>query len=97
MIDDNKRTMNATIKGYVQGVGFRMFVQAAARRSGVKGFVRNSPDGTVQVVASGDRQTLEALLQAVRRGPVGAHVTGVDTDWQDGEAEGLPEPFEVRP
>lgn len=96
-MDDNKRTMSATVKGYVQGVGFRMFVQRAAWRLGVKGFVKNMPEGTVKVVASGDRPSLETLLQAIWRGPVGAHVTGVETVWQEGDVLGLPEPFEVRP
>jgi acylphosphatase len=96
-MDDSKKTLSATVKGYVQGVGFRIFVRGAAWRLGVKGFVKNMPEGTVKVVASGDDPSLETLLQAIRRGPVGAHVTAVDTDWQEGEAEGLPEPFEVRP
>jgi acylphosphatase len=95
-MDDNKRTINATVKGYVQGVGFRMFVCGIAWRSELKGYVRNMPGGTVQVVASGDGPSLDSLLQALRRGPAGARVTDVDTEWQEGEAAGLPEPFEVR-
>jgi acylphosphatase len=70
----------------VQGVGFRLFVLRAAQRLNLKGYVRNMPDGTLQVVASGPRASLQQLLAEIERGPVGAHVSSVDTTWQEGEA-----------
>jgi len=89
--------MTATVKGYVQGVGFRRFVQRVATRSGLRGYVRNMPEGTVHLIASGDRAALDNLLQALWHGPAGAHVTAVETDFREGDTAGLPEPFEVRP
>jgi acylphosphatase len=67
----------------VQGVGFRYFTAAQARRLGVGGSVRNLPDGGVEIVAEGDRSALEALIAAVRRGPSGAVVRDVRVDWED--------------
>jgi acylphosphatase len=69
------------ISGRVQGVGFRYFTAGQARRLGVRGSVRNLPDGRVEVVAEGDRAAIEALLAAVRQGPPGAHVRDVRVDW----------------
>jgi acylphosphatase len=88
--------MQATVQGFVQGVGFRVFVRSMAWRLNLKGYVRNMPDGTLRVVASGPRSSLEQLLAEIRRGPAGARVTSVDTAWQEGEAVGLSRPFEVR-
>jgi len=61
--------------GTVQGVGFRYFVKKIADEMGVKGFVRNLPDGTVEVMAEGDKETLEKFLNAIEDGPPLAEVT----------------------
>ncbi len=71
------------VSGRVQGVGFRYFTAAQARRLGVGGSVRNLPDGGVEIVAEGDRSALEVLIAAVRRGPRGAVVRDVRVDWED--------------
>ncbi len=71
------------VSGRVQGVGFRYFTAAQARRLGVGGSVRNLPDAGVEIVAEGDRSALEALIAAVRRGPRGAVVRDVRVDWED--------------
>lgn len=55
--------------GRVQGVGFRAFAQQIAHRMDVKGFVRNLPDGNVEVVAESDEATLEAFCSELRKGP----------------------------
>src|SRR5690606_13252436 len=65
------------VSGRVQGVGFRFFVRDAARAEGVTGTVRNLDDGTVEVVASGDRDALERFERQVRQGPPGARVDHV--------------------
>jgi len=65
----------------VQGVGFRYFLVDSARPLGLRGWVRNRPDGAVEVVAEGERAQLERLLQAARQGPRHARVDGVDADW----------------
>jgi acylphosphatase len=89
-------TLQATISGRVQGVGFRVFVLDHAERLGLRGYVRNLPDGRVFVVASGNRQALEELVRLLHRGPSAARVADVRTEWYDGEPAGLPDWFEVR-
>ena len=87
MIDDNHLNSDpdaafaATVRGRVQGVGFRMFVLQRANRLGLVGHVSNQPDRSVYVVARGHRAHLEALLDDLRRGPTGAHVTDVQCEW----------------
>jgi acylphosphatase len=68
------------VRGRVQGVGFRFFVEAVAAREGVGGYVRNLPDGRVEVVAEGDEEAVERLARALHRGPAGARVDGVDVE-----------------
>ena len=65
------------VRGRVQGVGFRYFTQAAAVRAGVGGWVRNNPDGTVEIAAAGEPDALARLEQEIRRGPPGARVDQV--------------------
>ena len=67
------------VAGRVQRVGFRFFVDDAARREGVRGFVRNQHDGTVEIVAEGDLDAILRFERAVRRGPAGARVDDVRT------------------
>ena len=68
------------VSGRVQGVGFRYFIQDIARREGLTGFVRNLPDGRVEVVAEGDDESLRRLEAGVWRGPSHARVEHVDVD-----------------
>lgn len=85
--------LHAVVHGDVQGVGFRYFLVDGAQRLGLNGWVRNRPDGAVELVAEGERAILEQLLQAARRGPRQAHVEGVDVDWQAASGD-LP-PFDL--
>jgi len=71
------------IRGDVQGVGFRYFVLRKAQQLGLRGWVRNNDDGTVELVAEGARQDLEQLKRAVGEGPRMARVDRVDTRWQN--------------
>jgi len=80
--------LTATVRGHVQGVGYRAFCQRTARaleRDGgtrLTGYARNLADGrTVEVVAEGARPLLERLLAALREGPGGAHVIEVRPAW----------------
>ncbi|HOK26280.1 MAG TPA: acylphosphatase [Bacteroidales bacterium] len=57
------------VTGYVQGVGFRYCTVREARRLGIKGYVRNMPDGSVYIEAEGDREQLEALVRWCNEGP----------------------------
>lgn len=75
--------LTAEVVGRVQGVGFRFFVQHAANRLKLSGYVRNLPDGRrVEVEVEGPRPALEALLDELREGPPGAHVEHVQHSWQ---------------
>ena len=67
-------TIHLEIGGRVQGVGFRWFAKERARRFGISGWVRNRPDGSVEVAAAGDRESIDAFTDALRRGPDGARV-----------------------
>jgi len=84
----------AVVRGRVQGVGFRAGTLGVARRLGLAGWVRNRMDDSVEVMAEGDEAALEELREFLRRGPQGAHVTGVDFFWE--VAAGDLDPFEIR-
>jgi acylphosphatase len=86
--------LHAIVHGRVQGVGFRAFVVDRGIALGAKGWARNKWDGTVEVLAEGDRQQLERLLTAIHQGPRMANVTRVDVDW--GTASGEFSSFHVR-
>jgi len=62
------------VSGRVQGVGFRYFVQDAAVREGVSGFVRNVPDGRVEAQVEGDIEAVTRVERALAQGPPGARV-----------------------
>ncbi|MGD9764296.1 MAG: acylphosphatase [Candidatus Binatia bacterium] len=66
------------IRGVVQGVGFRYAAVAEARRLGLAGWVRNQPDGSVEVVAAGTAEMVRSLVQWCHRGPPSARVQSVD-------------------
>jgi acylphosphatase len=72
------KRVHAVVRGRVQGVGFRASAAYEARRLGVDGWVRNRMDGTVEVLASGDDAAIDQLVAWLKRGPRGAHVTGLD-------------------
>jgi len=68
------------VKGRVQGVGFRWFVEAEAQRIGVGGWVRNCDDGAVEVLASGSDAQLNSLYDSLREGPRAARIDRVEVD-----------------
>jgi acylphosphatase len=78
--------LTAMIKGRVQAVGYRAFLQRHARDLGLAGHAENLPDGRVEVLAEGPRDALETLLVHIRNGPTHAHVDDVEVAW--GEAVG---------
>jgi acylphosphatase len=78
------------IQGRVQGVGFRWFVHREANELELRGWVRNTDDGDVEVVAAGDAEDLAELRASVKRGPRGSRVDRViEHTLQDSEARDL--------
>jgi acylphosphatase len=71
------------VSGVVQGVGYRYFVRTMAIELGLSGYVRNLPDGTVEVVAEGDRSVIGAFVGELRIGPRYATVERVDLQWEE--------------
>lgn len=76
-----KQRLHAYLSGRVQGVGMRDFVWRTANSLGLAGFVRNLPDGRVEVLAEGDPEVLEELLGQLQQPPVG-QVTRVASTWE---------------
>lgn len=66
------------VRGRVQGVGFRWFVQRRASALKLAGYVRNLDDGDVEVLAQGPKDALDQLRAELWKGPMGARVTSVD-------------------
>jgi acylphosphatase len=71
------KAIEVFISGIVQGVGFRYFTLKVARELGIKGYVKNLPDGRVYIYAVGDEKSLEKLLEKVKIGPPLAVVRNV--------------------
>jgi acylphosphatase len=74
------RSVRLTVGGRVQRVGYRAFVINAARRLGLRGWVRNRSDGTVEALAIGGEAAIAQLIAACRLGPPAARVTTVSVD-----------------
>jgi acylphosphatase len=71
------------IRGRVQGVGYRYWAVGQARALGLRGWVRNRADGSVEAVAEGTRDALDLFIAACRRGPRAARVEAVDVEDAD--------------
>lgn len=82
------------VEGRVQGVGFRWWTQAVAAELGVRGWVRNAEDGSVEVHVAGPGEAVREFERRLSSGPAGARVDAVVNQ---GRAEGLPPSgFEIR-
>lgn len=75
------------IKGRVQGVYFRQHTQETAFNLGVKGWVRNSRDGSVEAVFEGEKEKVEQIIQWCHRGPSEARVINVQVVWEEFSGE----------
>ena len=76
--------VQATVYGHVQGVFFRAFVSQRAKDLGLAGYVRNLPGGeAVEVIAEGEREKLEELIDYLKVGPPAAKVEKVVTNWSE--------------
>ena len=83
-----------TIRGRVQGVGYRYWVEQQARARGLEGWVRNRRDGSVEALFCGPAQDVAEMLERCRNGPRSAHVSAVEIAEEGGTA---PDAFEVLP
>jgi acylphosphatase len=81
-VGDNVR-VRLRVEGRVQGVFFRASTQELAKRLSVNGWVRNCPDGSVEVAAEGARSQIDELIAWCRHGPRGAQVGDVDIQWEE--------------
>jgi acylphosphatase len=79
--------LHATVRGLVQGVSFRYYTLHRAQNLGLSGFVRNCWDGSVEVVAEGERDVLKELLSWLHEGPTGAAVEQVIVRWEKPSGE----------
>ena len=75
---DRMQARRFLVRGRVQGVGFRWFVEREARLLGLAGWVRNNSDGRVEVLAQGTREQLAALHRRLQQGPRAARVDDVE-------------------
>ena len=74
-------SLHAVVYGLVQGVNFSYYTQLNAQALHLTGWVRNRPEGTVEVLAEGPRPALEQLLAFLSEGPSHARVDRVDVEW----------------
>ena len=72
---------SGVIRGRVQGVGFRYYAKAKARELDLTGWVRNLPDGAVEVMAKGPVSALERFMHCLEEGPIGGSVEKADFQW----------------
>ena len=75
------KSFTGVIFGRVQGVGFRYFTKNTAEGLRLTGWVRNLPDGTVEVMATGPLPALEQFMHCLEVGPIGSRVEKVDFQW----------------
>jgi DNA ligase D-like protein (predicted 3'-phosphoesterase) len=92
-VSAGQKAVRATVRGQVQGVGFREATVRQAREGGVLGWVRNADDGTVQVHVEGPEQAVERLVEFLRDGPPAARIDEVELE--EAKVEGH-EQFAVR-
>lgn len=72
------------ISGFVQGVGFRVFVQREAKKLGITGWTKNLRDDRVEVLAQSDNEKkLKELIKICEKGPFLAEVKDISIEWQD--------------
>ena len=87
-----RKTRHLTIRGRVQGVGFRNYLACKAQQLGIGGWVRNRADGSVEAVVDGPVAAVDAIIACAQRGPRAAQVTAVTVN----DALGSYATFELR-
>lgn len=77
----HRKRAHTRVRGRVQGVSYRAATRATAESLGVVGWVRNLPDGSVELEAEGEGAAIDQLIAWLHRGPIGASVSSVDVAW----------------
>lgn len=76
-------TARIFVLGFVQGVGFRQFVKKKAQSLNLYGYVRNFPDGRVEIVVQGPKENIEKLVKICEKGPFLSEVKSVQVSWEE--------------
>lgn len=89
-MSDRPKSVRCLVEGHVQGVFYRAATAEQARRRSLRGSARNLPDGRVEVVAAGDPDAVDALVEWLWEGPPAADVSGVTVEtWHGDPGEGF--------
>ena len=80
-------TAHMIAHGRVQGVGFRYFVHQQARAYGLTGWVKNLPNGNVEIHAEGEKQTIQEFIVNVKEGPAFGYVSDLELEWGEPSEE----------
>ncbi|MBI5884616.1 acylphosphatase [archaeon] len=70
------------LKGLVQGVFFRAFARQQARALRLNGFAENLPDGSLKIIAEGEKEKLEAFIEKIKKGPESARIKECAVEWK---------------
>lgn len=86
MAEVNQQRLQVCFSGWVQGIGFRFTARRLASRFRVSGFVRNLPDGRVEIVAEGEAAELQSFLESVKE-HLGQYIRRAEENWQPARGE----------
>ena len=82
-----KKQLSVFWSGRVQGVGFRYTTESVALELGLKGWVRNLPDGRVEALVEGSDKVLKTFLERVASGPMKSYIRSTETHWENPTGE----------
>jgi acylphosphatase len=82
-----QKKVHAFFSGHVQGVGFRATAYRLAELNPITGFVRNLPDGRVELLAEGEEEVLSDFMQKVRKSFLNQYIRGVEMNWYESQPE----------
>ena len=82
-----KVRVKVTVKGFVQGVGYRYFAVREANNIGLRGYVRNLHNGNVEAVAEGEKDEIDNFIMRLQKGPSFSNVSEVEVEWEDYKGE----------
>ena len=91
-----KKNIHGVVRGLVQGIGYRFFVQREAKRLSISGWVKNMPTGNVEFEASGDEKNLADFLNALKNNHSWASIDRIDIEERAYENKAEAGTFEIR-